>query len=105
MAFKALAVGTIHLGLQFLLTFYGLIFMGMPEPVPGSLRAISLSAAGRATEVLTFPKVQIVYPFHPLDPAYKIFLVFLGNSVLWAGCFYLLLRMVTRLRKGGAKVG
>jgi len=103
MAFRALGLGIIHLFLQFLAAFYGLIFMGMPEPVPGSLRAISLIVADRVMTVLTFPVIQLVYPFYPLDQGYKIFLVFLANSTLWASCFYLLARKITALRQKGAR--
>ncbi len=101
---KALVLGITHFFLQFLTTFYGIIFMGMPDPVRGSLRAVSMTVANRVTDVLTFPMVQLAYPFSPLDEGYKILLVFLANSILWTGCFYLLLFKITGLRQNRAKI-
>jgi hypothetical protein len=48
--------------------------------------------------------VQLAYPFSPLDEDYKILLVFLANSILWTGCFNLLLFKITGLRQDRAKI-
>jgi hypothetical protein len=102
MTSKALVLGIIHFFLQFFVTFFGLIFMDM-LPVPGSLGATSVSLTGIVMNVLTFPMVQLRFPFYPLDTGFRIFVVLLANSILWTCCSYLLLRMITALRQDRAK--